>query len=261
MRSRVLNGVVRTPFGLVQTRGTALVNGADDTGGDGDFWSTVVNIAYDIAGKWFGPDYDPNNGGELKRQLDSEHWTPFAQSLYVSWLKQNGGTTPGTPYDRRMNPNMTPNGNAAHGYDIWAADGYNPSDFNAVITTKFPGFSVLSSTALPTAGGGTSPGTGTTTWGPAEEQALATLAWQLIGGAGAAAQQQAQSLYVQLPTVMQAHVQQLIAVYQAHQQDGTGTDTVDVTPPKPNEAGFGSAVLILAALVVVPMLFGNTKKR
>jgi len=205
----------------------------------------------------FGPSYDPNNGGELRRALPN--WSEPAITAYATWLKvKGGGDAPGTPYANRWHPNRPPAGQPfGTGYDIWANDGFNPSRFNDELVLTMtqlnrPGVSAVNFTG-PGAGEELVPLRIKAPAPNADEfAALQSLAVALAGYAGAELQTQAVTIYAQLPNSWRALVDAMVAQLLA--ASPTPPPIPPMTPPRPTTTTAGGMLLPLVAVGAAVLL-------
>lgn len=194
----------------------------------------------------WGPNYDPNNGGELRRQLQSQslgadRWTDVAIDKYGAWLAAvGGGIAQGTPFDQRWNPCSTFNAgplgiNSGNCFDIWTADGYNPSQFVARMQLLIPGWDPRRAAIDPT---------------PEQDQTLRTIALQRLGAEGPTAAAQASVYYGQLDYDWQRLVDAYQNAYAASvtpAADPTAPPTAPTPPPDAEQLQILQSIAIALA--------------
>jgi hypothetical protein len=178
-----------------------------------------------LMGVGVGPSYNPNSGGELRRQLQSEamganRWTDIGIALYLSWLRDvGGGTGSNTPYGLRYDPcNSVWTGILGRCADVWEPDGFNPSDFVAWMRYRIPGWRPQNAAIPPT---------------PEQNQTLQTIALQRLGVEGPQRAAEATGYYNRLDYDWQ----RLVDAYQNAYARAANAPPAPAPTPAPGGAG------------------------
>lgn len=124
-------------------------------------WMQVFEQYLDMANalaNMFGYNYDGDNGGEIVRQLAGPgvepKWARVMIERYVAWLSAHG----------KLEPRWSAETNHAN---IWAEDGYNPSDFFDAYLQQYGSTDITTGVSeYPFPQGQTESGTGGGTVGP-----------------------------------------------------------------------------------------------